>query len=56
MVGEPFNIVDLAILVILGTSILIGVFRGATREVLGIAAWIGTFIVVSVVFDLFLWV
>lgn len=46
MVGSPFNIVDLGILFILGTSILVGVFRGATREVLGIAAWIGTFIVV----------
>lgn len=32
---------DLIILAILALSILIGVYRGATREVLGIAGWIG---------------
>lgn len=36
-----FNMVDLAIIVLLGISILIGVLRGATREVLGIAGWVG---------------
>jgi membrane protein required for colicin V production len=41
-----FNSVDLAVLVIIGLSILIGVWRGATREVLGIAGWIGAFAVV----------
>jgi len=37
------NIVDLSVLFIIGLSILIGVIRGATREVLGIAGWIGAF-------------
>jgi membrane protein required for colicin V production len=33
--------VDLIILALLAISVLIGVYRGATREVLGIAGWIG---------------
>ncbi len=37
------SLVDLAILCIVGISILIGVMRGATREVLGIAGWVGAF-------------
>jgi membrane protein required for colicin V production len=35
--------IDLSIIIIIGLSILIGVVRGATREVLGIAAWVGAF-------------
>lgn len=35
------NLVDLGVLLILGLSILIGIWRGATREVLGIVGWIG---------------
>lgn len=35
--------VDLGILLIIGSSIFIGVLRGATREVLGIMGWIGAF-------------
>ncbi|MBA3813860.1 MAG: CvpA family protein [Alphaproteobacteria bacterium] len=36
-----FNMVDLSIIILLGLSILIGILRGATREVLGIAGWVG---------------
>jgi membrane protein required for colicin V production len=36
-----FSIVDLTIIFFLGISILIGILRGATREVLGIAGWVG---------------
>src|SRR3990167_294789 len=36
-----FNMVDFAIIFLLGISILIGILRGATREVLGIAGWVG---------------
>lgn len=46
MLSSAFNSVDLAILIIIGLSILIGVLRGATREVLGIAGWIGAFAIV----------
>lgn len=46
MPSSAFNSVDLAVLVIIGLSILIGVWRGATREILGIAGWIGAFAVV----------
>src|SRR5436190_1814350 len=41
MAFSTFNIVDLAIILLLGLSVLVGIFRGATREVLGIAGWIG---------------
>ncbi len=40
------NSIDLAIIIIIGISILIGILRGATREILGIAGWIGAFAVV----------
>lgn len=40
------NMVDLGILVIMTLSIFIGVFRGFTREMLGIAGWVGAFITV----------
>jgi membrane protein required for colicin V production len=43
MVSSTFNITDLAMLAVLALSIFIGLFRGATREVLGIAGWIGAF-------------
>lgn len=43
MLFPSFNTIDLAILVIIGLSILMGVIRGATREVLGIAGWVGAF-------------
>ena len=46
MILSAFNSVDLAVLAIIGISILVGVLRGATREILGIAGWIGAFIVV----------
>lgn len=36
-----FNMIDLLIIALLGLSILIGILRGATREVLGITGWIG---------------
>lgn len=35
--------IDMSILLILGISILVGIMRGATREVLGIAGWVGAF-------------
>lgn len=37
------SLTDLTILLILGLSILIGFARGATREILGIAGWVGAF-------------
>lgn len=37
------NMVDIGILLIMALSLLIGVFRGFTRELLGIAGWIGAF-------------
>ncbi|OJW48716.1 MAG: hypothetical protein BGO67_03305 [Alphaproteobacteria bacterium 41-28] len=40
------NSIDLAIIIIIGVSILVGILRGATREILGIAGWIGAFAVV----------
>lgn len=46
MGSSAFNMIDLSILVILGFSIVVGVLRGATREVLGIAAWVGAFVIV----------
>lgn len=36
-----FNVVDLSILIAIGFSIFVGVLRGMTREVLGIAGWVG---------------
>lgn len=46
MVSQTFNMIDLAIIAIIGLSIVIGVLRGATREILGIAGWVGAFAVV----------
>ncbi|MBS0271725.1 MAG: CvpA family protein [Proteobacteria bacterium] len=46
MVSQTFNMIDLAIIAVIGLSVLIGVLRGATREILGIAGWIGAFVVV----------
>ena len=40
------GLIDLTILFIVGISVLIGILRGATREVLGIAGWMGAFITV----------
>ncbi len=40
---SSFYMIDLAIILIIGLSVIIGVIRGATREVLGIAGWIGAF-------------
>jgi membrane protein required for colicin V production len=37
------GIIDISIILILGISIFVGVMRGATREVLGIAGWVGAF-------------
>jgi membrane protein required for colicin V production len=37
----PLNILDVAILGIVGLSALVGLFRGFVREVLSIAAWFG---------------
>jgi membrane protein required for colicin V production len=46
MEATTFNVVDLVVLAIIGLSIFVGVVRGVTREVLGIAAWIGAFVTV----------
>ncbi len=46
MFSSTFNSIDLAVIIIIGISIFIGILRGATREVLGIAGWIGAFAVV----------
>lgn len=43
MVPSTFNMVDFIILALLGISILIGILRGATREVLGIVGWVAAF-------------
>lgn len=37
------HLVDGAVLLALAISILVGIFRGATREILGIAGWAGAF-------------
>lgn len=39
--ASTFNFVDLSIILLLGLSILVGILRGATREILGIAGWVG---------------
>lgn len=41
MASSTFNIIDLSIILLVGLSILVGILRGATREILGIAGWIG---------------
>lgn len=46
MIHSSFNMVDFAVIIIIGLSILIGIVRGATREVLGIAGWVGAFAIV----------
>lgn len=46
MTSSVLSSVDLIILAILGLSTLIGIWRGATREVLGIIGWIGAFVIV----------
>ena len=46
MISSTFNSVDLVILAIIGLSIFIGIWRGATREVLGMVGWIGAFVIV----------
>lgn len=43
MASSAFNSTDLAVLAVIMLSILVGILRGATREVLGIAGWIGAF-------------
>lgn len=40
-----FNTIDIVVLVILAISAAVGVSRGFTREVLGIAGWIGAFFI-----------
>jgi membrane protein required for colicin V production len=47
------NMIDLGVILIIGFSILVGILRGATREVLGIAGWIGAFAVVFYGLSLF---
>jgi membrane protein required for colicin V production len=46
MLSSTFNSIDLAVIIIIGISIFVGILRGATREVLGIAGWIGALAVV----------
>jgi len=46
MVPSTLNMVDVAVLAVIGISILMGILRGATREILGVAGWIGAFAVV----------
>ena len=43
MTFSIINITDLGILLIIGLSVLVGILRGATREILGIGGWIGAF-------------
>jgi len=43
MEPSTFNMTDIVVIAIIAISILIGILRGATREVLGITAWIGAF-------------
>jgi membrane protein required for colicin V production len=43
MIFSMANLVDLSIILIIGLSSLIGIMRGATRETLGIAGWVGAF-------------
>ncbi len=53
MLSSTFNSIDLAVIIIIGLSIFVGILRGATREILGIAGWIGAFAVVYYGFSLF---
>ncbi len=46
------NITDLGILLIIGLSVMVGILRGATREILGIAGWVGAFATVFYGFPL----
>jgi membrane protein required for colicin V production len=41
--SPTFTTLDFAVIIIVGLSILVGILRGATREVLGIVGWIGAF-------------
>lgn len=52
MTFATISIIDLGILLIIGLSVLIGILRGVTRELLGIAGWIGAFATVFYGFPL----
>lgn len=41
------TIIDIAVLVIVGISILLGVLRGLVREVLSLVAWVAAFLVAN---------
>jgi membrane protein required for colicin V production len=45
LIISEFNAVDMGILVLLALSALIGVIRGFTREIFGIAGWVGATLV-----------
>ena len=37
------TVIDIAVLAIVGISVLLGVIRGLVREVLALVAWVGAF-------------
>jgi membrane protein required for colicin V production len=41
------TVIDIAVLVIVGISVLIGVLRGLVREVLALVAWVGAFLLAN---------
>lgn len=41
------TVIDIAVLVIVGISILLGVLRGLVREVLSLVAWVAAFLVAN---------
>jgi membrane protein required for colicin V production len=45
MAGLPLTAFDVAVLVVIGLSVLISLMRGVTREALGIASWAGASVV-----------
>ena len=47
----PFTVVDLAVIGIIALSALLALARGAVREVLGLASWIGSIAVAFVAFE-----
>jgi membrane protein required for colicin V production len=41
------TVIDIAVLVVVGISVLIGVLRGLVREVLALVAWVGAFLLAN---------
>ena len=51
MAGLPLTAFDVAVLIVIGLSVLISLMRGVTREALSIASWAGAIVVAWYGFD-----